>query len=173
MVIYGHDTEANSALFDWLGRIGVRALDFNQLIQATGIASPYTGDAVRHAFTVAQAVIAFFTPVEYVLDRAASLATGKAWRLQARPNVLIEAGMALITHPDRTVLAVLGPQELPSDLAGRHYVRLSHTDARPLQDLATRLQNVAHCDADLTGATWLEPGRFPDRSSIPATPLIT
>ena len=57
-------------------------------------------------------------------------------RLQARPNVLIEAGMALITHPTRTIIAVLGDQELPSDLAGRHYIRLSHTAVVPLDDLA-------------------------------------
>ena len=34
---------------------------------ATGTASPYIGDVVRNAFNVAQAVIAFFTPDEYVL----------------------------------------------------------------------------------------------------------
>jgi hypothetical protein len=81
-----------------------------------------------------------------------------------RPNVLIEAGMALIAHPTRTILAVLGDQELPSDLAGRHYVRLSHTDVQPLNDLAGRLGD-AGCDIDLSGSDWLHSGRFPDRDS--------
>lgn len=84
------------------------------------------------------------------------------WRLQARPNVLIEAGMALVTHRKRTILAVLGPQELPSDLAGRHYIRLSHTAPEPLRALASRLSD-AGCDVDLGGTGWLDPGRFPDR----------
>src|ERR1035441_9091993 len=52
----------------------------------------------------------------------------------------------LITHPTRTIIAVLGTQELPSDLAGRHYIRLSHTAVEPLHDLdrkSTRL-NSSH-----------------------------
>jgi predicted nucleotide-binding protein len=170
MVIYGHDTEANDALFDWLRRIELRPLEFNELVQATGTASPYTGDAVINAFNVAQAVIAFFTPDEYVLDRTAPPGNQNSWRIQARPNVLIEAGMALITHPARTVIGILGSGELPSDLAGRNYVRLNHTDARPLQDLATRLRDVAHCDVRLTGTDWLNPGRFPDRYNLPSRP---
>ena len=170
MVIYGHDTEAKDALFDWLRRLELRPLEFNELIRATGTASPYTGDAVRNAFNVAQAVIAFFTPDEYVLDRTVSPGRQNAWRLQARPNVLIEAGMALVTHPSRTVIVILGPQELPSDLAGRNYVRLNHNDAEPLQDLATRLHQVAHCDARLTGTDWLNPRRFPDRYYLPPRP---
>ena len=71
----------------------------------------------------------YFTPDERVIARTrAPREDQNAWRLQARPNVLIEAGIASVTHPERTVLAVLGHQELPSDLAGRHYIRLSHTE---------------------------------------------
>lgn len=169
MVIYGHDIEANDALFDWLRRIGLKPLEFNQLVQATGTAIPYTGDAVRKAFRMAHVVIAFFTPDEHVLDRWSQPGHGDSWRFQARPNVLIEAGMALITHPDCTVLVLLGPQELPSDLAGLSYVRLDHDDARPLQDLATRLHK-AGCETDLTGTSWLDPHRFPDRSGVSAAP---
>ncbi len=58
--------------------------------------------------------------------------------------------MALVTHPTRTVLVMLGPQELPSDLAGRHYIRISPTSSVPLHDLASRLSE-AGCDTDLTG----------------------
>jgi hypothetical protein len=84
-------------------------------------------------------------------------------------GVLIEAGMALANNPTRTVLAVLGTQELPTDLAGRHYIRLSHTAAEPLHDLAGRLQ-AAGCDTDTSGAHWLNPARFPDRDTIAPAP---
>jgi hypothetical protein len=77
--------------------------------------------------------------------------------------------MALTYHPNRTVLVVLGDQELPSDLAGRHYIRLSPTSSGPLNDLATRLKN-AGCDTQTDGTTWLEPARFPDRSHIDPAP---
>jgi len=167
MVIYGHDDEANDALFDWLRRIGLQPLEWNQLVNASGDASPFIGQVLEQALKQVQAVVAFFTPDERVLG-----ATGPqdAWRLQARPNVLFEAGMAFAAHPKRTVLAVLGDQELPSDLAGRHYVRLSHTDHKPLQDLATRLHQ-AGCDTDRSGTDWLKPGRFPDRDHLPRAHL--
>src|SRR5690349_15693981 len=117
MVIYGHDKEANDALFDWLRAIGLQPREWRQLISASGIASPYAGQVLDRAFEQAQAVVAFFTPDEHVI--ASGVAEGeKVWRLQARPNVLIEAGMALVTHPERIILVVLGTQELPSDLSG-------------------------------------------------------
>ena len=169
MVIYGHDTEANTALFDWLRAVGLQPQEWNQVINATGTASPYIGQALERAFRNAQAVVAFFTPDERVLARNASSKERTSWRMQARPNVLIEAGMALTTHPDRTVLVVLGDQELPSDLAGRHYVRLSRTSSAPLHDLASRLE-MAGCDTDTSGSAWLEPTRFPDRDHIDPVP---
>lgn len=169
MVIYGHDEDANNALFDWLRSIGLEPQEWSQIIGATGNASPYIGQALEQAFHDAQAVVAFFTPDERVLARSASPKDPGAWRLQARPNVLIEAGMALTTHPDRTLLVVLGDQELPSDLAGRHYVRLSATSPAPLIDLANRLAQ-AGCDTNITGTAWVNPGRFPNRSGIASAP---
>ena len=161
MVIYGHDKEANGALFAWLRAVGLQPREWSQLTRASGSASPFIGEVLDKALRDVQAVVAFFTPDEYVTAAGASRGRG---RLQARPNVLIEAGMALITHPTRTIIAVLGDQELPSDLAGRHYVRLSHTDVEPLNDLAGRLSD-AGCDVDLSGSDWLNPVRFPDRDS--------
>jgi predicted nucleotide-binding protein len=169
MVVYGHDGEANNALFDWLRAIGLQPLEWSQVVGGTGHASPYIGQALDEAFQNAQAVVAFFTPDERVIAIGTSPTDPTAWRLQARPNVLIEAGMALNTHPDRTVLVVLGDQELPSDLAGRHYIRLRRTSAAPLHDLASRLKN-AGCDTDTTGSTWLDPSRFPDRDNIDPMP---
>jgi predicted nucleotide-binding protein len=169
MVIYGHDTQANTALFDWLRAIGLQPQEWSQIMAASGSASPYIGQALERAFDNSQAVVAFFTPDERVLAATASPDNPNAWRPQARPNVLIEAGMALTTHPTRTVLVVLGPQELPSDLAGRHYVRLSDTAAEPLHDLANRLKQ-AGCETDTLGTSWLNPARFPDRGYITPAP---
>jgi len=160
MVIYGHDDEANAALFGWLRDVGLEPREWDELVRATDSASPYVGDVLDQAFKDAQAVVAFFTPDERVCPRD----RGEPSRLQARPNVLIEAGMALVTHPGRTIFAVLGPQELPSDLAGRLYIRLSPTDGKPLRTLADRLRG-AGCDVDLGGTGWLDPSRFPDRGS--------
>src|SRR5258708_9403700 len=169
MVIYGHDTEANTALFDWLRTIGLQPQEWSQLVRASGNASPYIGQVLDAAFRDAQAVVAFFTPDEHVVARTAPPEDQNAWRLQARPNVLIEAGMALITHPERTVLAVLGHQELPSDLAGRHYIRLSPIAVEPLHDLAGRLQ-AAGCVTDTTAPPRLYPARFPHRKATKARP---
>jgi len=162
LVVYGHDSKANGALYDWLRAIGLQPLEWSQLISGSGTASPYIGQVLDKAFEQAQAVIVFFTPDEWVVA-ASTLHDEKTWRLQARSNVLIEAGMALVAHPDRTILVVLGSQELPSDLAGRHYIRLNRNDAIPLYDLAERLR-VAGCDTDTSGIDWLVPTRFPDRN---------
>ena len=154
MVIYGHDTEANDALFALLHELGLQPREWSQLIQRSGSASPYIGQVLEQAFRDAQAVVAFFTPDERVQG------TDGAWRRQARPNVLVEAGMALITHPDRTVFITLGHPGLPSDLAGRHYIQLDGTQGA-LNDVANGLKN-AGCDADTTGHRWLGVS-FPSR----------
>jgi len=172
MVIYGHDTQARDALFDWLRAIGLRPREWNQLVTGTGTGSPYIGQVLDHAFQQAQAVVALFTPDERVLPAFASPGDAQVSRLQARPNVIFEAGMALVTHPDRTVLVLLGPQELPSDLAGRHHIRLSTTSSEPLHELAGRLR-CAGCDTDTTGSDWLRPDRFAGRGHIPAAPLAS
>ena len=166
MVICGHDKEANRAIFDWLRAVGLQPQEFTHLIDAKGEGSPYIDDVIRTAFNNTQAVIAFFTPDEYAFNRSMPSFGKGAERLQARPNVMIEAGMALITHPSRTILVVLGDQELPSDLAGRHYVRLNCTDPEPLNDLAQRLRR-AGCDIDTSAGDWLRADRFPDRDHLP------
>jgi Predicted nucleotide-binding protein containing TIR-like domain len=169
MVVHGQDVDAATALFDWLRAIGLRPREWGQLVTHTGSGSPFIGDVLDQAFREVQAVVALFTPDERVAVREELTGRASHWRLQARPNVLFEAGMAFATHPDRTVLVVLGDQELPSDLAGRHFVRLG--DARALRELARRLEN-AGCPVDITGDQWLDETRFPDRTGVAAAPRL-
>lgn len=168
MVVYGHDAEAREWLFAWLRAIGLEPKEWGQLVNLSGKAGPYILDVLEHAFRNAQAVIALFSPDEYVSERISPPESGLNWRLQARPNVYIEAGMALVTHPDRTIFVVHGRQRLPSDFDGISYVRL---DGKPesLNDIANRLK-AAGCDVDLTGRDWLALTEYPERDKIPETP---
>jgi hypothetical protein len=169
MVVHGRDADAATALFDWLRAIGLRPREWGQLVARSGSGSPFIGEVLDQAFREVQAVVALFTPDERVAVREELTGRASHWRLQARPNVLFEAGMAFATHSDRTVLVVLGDQELPSDLAGRHFVRLG--DVRALRELAQRLES-AGCPVDITGDEWLDETRFPDRNGVAAAPRL-
>lgn len=165
MVVHGQDTDAARALFDWLRSIGLRPSEWSALVKASSSGSPFIGEVLNAAFARAQAVVVLFTPDEQVRLRPGL--KRDTWHMQARPNVLFEAGMAFASHPDRTVIVVLGDQEIPSDLAGRHYVRIDGPAS--LRDLALRLE-TAGCAVDLDGSDWLDVSRFPDRSGIDASP---
>jgi predicted nucleotide-binding protein len=167
MVVHGQDNAARKAMFDWLRAIGLKPREWSQAVKATGEASPFIGDVVEAAFAEAQAVVVLFTPDEHVTLRKELRSGAGKWRLQARPNVLFEAGIAFASDPRRTIIVVLGEQDLPSDLAGRHYVRLGNAQA--LQNLAQRLRD-AGCPVDDSGDDWLDVDRFPPRSGIKPAP---
>lgn len=168
MVVHGQDAGATRAVFDWLRSVGLRPAEWNQLVNASGAAAPFIGQVLDTAFARAQAVVVVFTPDEHVRLREELSEGEPLWRLQARPNVLFEAGMAFARHPTRTVLVVLGEQDIPSDLAGRHYLKLDRAQA--LRDLAQRLE-AAGCPVDLTGNDWLDIERFPIHA-VSAMPTI-
>ncbi len=90
VVIYGHDTEANNGLFDWLRAIGLQPREWSQLVRATGSGSPYIGQVLDRAFQDAQAVVALFTPDEYVTARTASPDGQNAGRYQVLPVIPYE-----------------------------------------------------------------------------------
>jgi hypothetical protein len=151
-VAHGRDDQAHRALFDFLRAINLEPLEWEGLVAETHSAAPYSGEAVERGFAAAQAVIVLFTP-----DDVAQLHPdlgGDVAVLQPRPNVVLEAGMALATHPDRTLLVSIGHVALPSNLAGRNLVRL---DGNPesLNAIATRLAR-AGCDVDKSGGGWLD-----------------
>ena len=167
MLIYGRDDEFTRPMFDWLRALDLRPGEWGQLVRRSGHASPYIGQVLEVAFKEAQAVVALFTPDEHVRLRDELASSRPNWHLQARPNVLFEAGMAFALHPERTILVVAGDAEIPSDLAGRHYVRLG--DVRALRDLAARL-DMAGCPVDDSGDDWLDVDRFPDRRAVDPKP---
>lgn len=159
VVVHGRDEAARSALFDFLRAIDLRPLEWATLVRESGSASPYVGAVLERAFAVAQAVVVLMTPDEAVTLRANLQRPDEAaTEYQSRPNVLIEAGMALVTHPDRTVIAELGTSRRISDIEGRHVVRLDG-NAASLHALAERLRGCG-CPIVTSGTDWLEGTRF-------------
>src|SRR5207245_1207401 len=77
---------------------------------------------------------------------------------QSRPNVLFEAGLAMGSHADRTILVQIGQHRPFSDIGGRHIIHFRGTH-QERNDLASRLEN-AGCSVDKVGGDWLNAGDF-------------
>lgn len=164
-VVHGRDLEAKRAVYGLLRELDLLPLDWEELVAATGSAAPYVGDTVSVAFRFAQAVVVVLTPDDEArllpaLHGSDEPSHEVEFMGQARPNVLFEAGMALASHPDRTIFVEIGKVRPFSDVAGRHMVRLTGV-ANTLQAVAGRLKN-AGCPVNLTGSGWLDESRFKD-----------
>jgi Predicted nucleotide-binding protein containing TIR-like domain len=149
-VVHGRDLESRDALFGILRTLGLTPLEWDDVAAATMKASPFIDEVVRQGFGSAQAVIVVLSPEDEARlrrpfrseddDPAEAILSG-----QPRPNVLYEAGMAMVLHAERTILVELGKTRLASDLSGRHNVKLKPT--RTFVDrLSKRLVN-AGCPA--------------------------
>jgi hypothetical protein len=159
-------------MFAFLRAINLAPQEWEELVQATGIASPFIGDVLQQALSRAQAVVVLLTPEEEAALSPDYYGHGDqpddrgGW--QARPNVLFEAGMALAALPDRTILVEIGAVRRFSDIAGRHSVRFDG-DARSRHVLVGRLE-AAGCDVRTHGRIdWLSAGDF-SPSTHPAAP---
>ena len=162
-VVHGRNEKARNALFQFLRSIGLKPIEWSQAVRATGKGAPYIGEILDTAFSIAQAVVVLMTPDDFAYLREELREEDEPQyetlpTLQARPNVLFEAGMAMGRYPDRTVLVELGELRPFSDIGGRHSVRLSNSP-RKRQDLADRLA-IAGCHVDLTGRDWYDAGDF-------------
>jgi predicted nucleotide-binding protein len=162
-VVHGRDTRLRDSMFEFLRAIGLKPLEWNQVIKLTRQASPYVGTILDTAFREAAAVVVLLTPDdEAQLKREFwSSRDGrdeKALTGQARPNVLFEAGLAFGRNPTSTILVEVGKVRPFSDVAGRHVVHLANAP-HSRQELAMKLEN-AGCDVDRSGVDWLTAGDF-------------
>ncbi|MFD7135561.1 CATRA conflict system CASPASE/TPR repeat-associated protein [Streptomyces sp. NPDC059894] len=162
-VVHGRDAPARDAFFVFLRALGLCPLEWEDLVALTGSASPFLGEVIARAMPYTQAVVVLMTPEDVVrlhpdLHEAQEAAHESRWSLQARPNVLLELGMALVTHPDRTVIVVVGDQRPVSDLGGRNFVQMSGAPGFRAK-VASRLR-LAGCPVDTDGQDWLTAGDF-------------
>ncbi|MFF2039455.1 TIR domain-containing protein [Kitasatospora sp. NPDC058170] len=167
-VVHGRDEQVRREMFGLLRRLGLNPLEWEHLVGATGLPSPFIGEVVAHAPTVAGAALVLLTPddVAVLHDDLRGSAEPAHERLpsgQPRQNVLIELGMVLMAYPERTVIVEFGDVRPASDLAGRNVVRFT-ADGNPayaLRKVAQRLE-VAGCPVDDRGHDWLDTEPFRD-----------
>lgn len=162
-VVHGRDSRLRDDFFSFLRALGLQPIEWSEALKLTRKATPYIGEALDSAFKNAQAVIVLLTPDDEVrlspeLWKKNEDEREKTTILQARPNVLFEAGMAFGIHSDRTLLVEVGQVKAFSDVAGRHIVKLSNSpDSR--NDIAERLR-TSGCDVSTSGNDWLKTGDF-------------
>jgi len=162
-VVHGRDEALRNSMFDFLRAIGLQPLEWSQAIEATGEASPYIGQVLDAAFSIAQAVVILMTPDDEALLKKRFHTEHdppyeKQLTGQARPNVLFEAGMAMGRDAKRTVLVEVGKLRPFSDVAGRHALRFDGSPAKR-HELANRLV-TAGCAVQTNGTDWLSKGNF-------------
>ena len=126
-------------------------LGWETLVRATGSAAPYLRDVIMQGIAMAQAAVVLMTPDDVV--RLHPDLYGKrekeheiAVTMQARPNVILELGMALATYADRTIVLYAGSHRPMADLEGLNYIDLTG-DKECLEKIIERL-GTAGCHLD-------------------------
>lgn len=157
-------------MFAFIRSIDLTPLEFSEARKLTKKPSPYLGEILDAAFEHAQAVIVLLTPDDQARLRSdLRLQSDEHFEReltgQARPNVLFEAGMAIVNHPEQTILVQIGYVRPFSDVAGRHIVHMNGSTTTR-QELASRLED-AGCPVNLRGKDWhtagdLTPPQLPE-----------
>jgi len=162
-VVHGRNQAARDALFVFLRAIHLHPMEWSELVAETHAASPYTGEVLHAGFQRARAIVVALTPDDVACLREPFRNPDdgpdeNTLTPQPRPNVLIEAGMALGHDASRTVLVQFGKVREVSDLAGRNVIRMADTPEKRKQ-LAQRL-GTAGCAVDMGGDDWMRAGDF-------------
>lgn len=171
-VVYGRDEKVRRAFFDFLRALGLRPLEWEELLKLNGDAASHLGEAVRAGLAGAAAAVVLMTPDDVVhlhpdLHKSRERPGEIADTLQPRPNVLIELGMALAVLNGRTILVKAGDQREITDMGGLSYVRLADTPECRVR-IRERLE-AAGCR--VTASTdWLTAGDFGGLSALRRQP---
>lgn len=161
MVVHGRDEKMKDAMFAFLKALDLRPLEWTSGIR---VANPTVQQIVDALFGQASAVVVLLTP-----DDEARLKpefhephdpphevnlTG-----QARPNVLFEAGMAITSHPDRTVMVQIGQIRPFTDIGGSYITHMNNSLAKR-KELVAKLAHA--CAVDTSGEDWRDSARGGD-----------
>lgn len=142
-LIHGRDLDAANWLRECLEDLDILVVRWEDAVRVTSSASPYTLDVVKAGLNASDVAIVLFTPDEDVSLREIFRSGQQDIGQQARPNVWIEAGMALGLSRDSVVLVEMTGCRPASDLNGLNYVHMDPNSDRHafLRVLENRLQS--------------------------------
>jgi predicted nucleotide-binding protein len=175
-VVQGRDSRVNSATATFLLALGLKPVSFSNAREFTGKPMPHISEILRAAFEHAQAVVVLLTPddIGRLKDnfiKADDQPSDTQFTAQPRLNVIFEAGMALVSHPEQTIFVRFGYVRPFSDIAGLHYVPMDGS-VEQRRELALRLK-AAGCPINLEEEHWLKAGDFSPDEPRQATGLGT
>ncbi len=129
-VVYGRNTDLRDTMFRLLRALGLNPRTWPELM-AHDAPATHTFEIIDSGIRSSFAVVALLSDDEEVTLRAPFYNAGsdeeneRESHSQARPNVFLEAGMALALKFDKTFLVRFGDHREISDLKGLNYFQLS------------------------------------------------
>jgi predicted nucleotide-binding protein len=163
-VVHGRDAKLTEDMYALLRALGLAPVEWSKAISQAKGANPNVGDVVNKALKRAQGILVLLSPDEDAKLQSKFCSSKDKrdglHRLQGqpRPNVILEAGIALGVHSDKTLLVQVGDVRDISDMAGKHILHLSNKPASR-KELAQRLRKLGF-KVDTIGDTWLTVGNF-------------
>lgn len=164
-VVHGRDIQLTADMHAFLRAIGLVPKEWSQAIKEAKGANPHVDDVISKAMKSVQGVLVMFSPDEEarLKSKFASAIDRKKGQTtldgQPRPNVILEAGLALGAHSQKTLLVQVGDVRDISDIAGKHLVHLNNS-AESRKELAQRLRTKLKFKINTDGADWLSIGDF-------------
>ena len=162
-VVHGRNLAAKEAMFMFLRALGLRPIEWEQAVSATGKGAPFIGEVLNAGFNIPQAVVVILTGDDLgrlrpELQKQDDPPSEKNPTLQPRLNVVFETGMALAWFSERTILVEIGKTKSFSDIAGRHVLKFQ---GKPEDRNKLRMRlRTAGCDIDEHSGSWLTAGDF-------------
>lgn len=165
-VVHGRDLKLRDDMFTFLRALDLNPIEWEEAIKgAKGNANPIIGEVIDGAMHKAQGILVLFSPDEDAKLRG-KYANAKDVKYgltklegQPRPNVILEAGMALGAHSDKTILVQVGDIRDISDIAGKHLVLLNDSMSSR-KTLAQRLRDKLKFKVNMDGDDWTKVGKF-------------
>lgn len=166
-VVHGRDMQTRDRMFSLLRQLDLRPLEWEDLIKGTGGGSPFVGDVVAKAPSLAQAALVLLTPDDVAKLHPQLLGEDEpddetVLTGQPRQNVLLELGMVLMAYPERTIIVEAGKLRHVGDTAGRNVIRFNgRNTATAVGKVVVRLKE-AGCRINDTGSDWRQIEEFTD-----------
>jgi predicted nucleotide-binding protein len=162
-VVHGRDNKLRDSIYQLLGALGLRVLEWGHAIKAARAANPYVNEAVTKIMEQAQAIVVMRSPddeaklKQQFLTRDDAAAERKLLG-QARQNVTFETGIAVGTHHRKTLIVEVGQVKPFTDIGGMHILKLSNSPASR-HEFVERLEGLG-CKVNRDGNHWLRAGDF-------------